>query len=405
LKRYSYTLRRLCYIWLCCHLLAGLQVHSQPATGTITVRLFGDSVVLPYDSALSIPFDSLSSSGIEAFGQQLNNAPFEPLITALSQYRQAHQLNDWLYYQLIRSVATTISPKAANYHRYTLYKWFLLCRLGYNAALRIISGNRLLLYVQSNDSIYNIPVLTSSGQQYVCLNYHDYDNVAIEQETTSRQLVKLADSYRPFSYEVSRLPEFSKAAYTTKSLRFKYKGKARAFNIVINSAIKDIFVNYPVMDFAYCFNIPLSRETYSSLMPDLKAAIAGMDERQGIDYLMHFTRYAFAFEKDAQQFGKEKRLAPEETLLYTYSDCEDRAALFFYLVKELYNLPMLTLLYPEHVTVAVQLSQAGPHTLTYKGRPYTVCEPTPQDKDLKMGQLPEPLRRAAYDIGYEYNPQ
>lgn len=369
------------------------------------IALYNDTVILPFNASVAIPFDTLSGSSVQDFYQQLSQADCQPLIAALSNYKTSHSLNDWLYYQLIRKTANTISPKAQNYHRYTLYKWFLLSQSGYDAGVRVISKNRLLFYVQSNDSIYNIPYQLVGGKQYVCLNYHDYGNVNFEQEKEHQQLIRVPYANQAFSYRVSQLPLFTNTSYISKQLHFSYGGKEYDFKIKINPVVKDIFANYPVVDFESCFNIPLSSETYQTLIPDLKAATSKMDERSGIDYLMHFTRYAFAFEKDADNFGKEKRLAPEETLLYEYSDCEDRAALFFYLVKELYNLPMITLLYPEHVTVAIQFSKSSGKTIAYKGRQYTVCEPTPQSEDLKIGQLPVSLRKAAYDVGYEYNPK
>src|SRR5690606_10914787 len=110
-----------------------------------------------------------------------------------------------------------------------------------------------------------------------------------------------------------------------------------------------IFANYPSVDFESYFNIPLSKETYGSLIPMLKQNVDGMSQKKGVDYLMRFTRYAFLYEDDEENFGKAKRLSAEETLFAQYSDCDDRAALFFYLVKEIYNLPMIAVLYPTHI--------------------------------------------------------
>ncbi|MEI9809952.1 MAG: hypothetical protein WDO16_19955 [Bacteroidota bacterium] len=78
-----------------------------------------------------------------------------------------------MYYQLIRKTAQKISPKAENYPRYTLYKWFLLTRSGYNSILTV-AGDSVLFYVQSDENIYNIPYRMKGGKQFVCLNYHDY---------------------------------------------------------------------------------------------------------------------------------------------------------------------------------------------------------------------------------------
>jgi hypothetical protein len=97
---------------------------------------------------------------------------------------------------------------------------------------------------------------------------------------------------------------------------------------------------------------------------------------------MHFTRYAFLYERDTDVFGREKRFSPEETLLYDYSDCEDRAALFFCLVKEIYNLPMIVLVYPKHVSIAVEFEKPIGQTIVYNGKKYTVCEPTPKEDFL-----------------------
>ena len=96
---------------------------------------------------------------------------------------------------------------------------------------------------------------------------------------------------------------------------------------------------------------------------------------------------------------------PEQTLVYENSDCEDRVALFFYLVKEIYNLPMIVLTYPKHVTIAVKLDKPVGKTIVYNGNKYSVCEPTPQKIDLPVGKLLPELRHSPYEIAYVYIPQ
>jgi hypothetical protein len=119
---------------------------------------------------------------------------------------------------------------------------------------------------------------------------------------------------------------------------------------------------------------------------------------------MRFTRNAFLYETDSQAYGKEKRFSPEQTLLNTYSDCDDRAASFFYLVKEIYHLPMIALLYPTHITIAVKFDKPVGNTITYNGHQYSVCEPTPQPEDLRIGQLLPELKKAHYEVAYAYEP-
>jgi len=88
-----------------------------------------------------------------------------------------------------------------------------------------------------------------------------------------------------------------------------------------------------------------------------------------------------------------------------YSDCDDRAALFFYLVKEIYNLPMIALLYPTHITMAVEFHKPVGEPIVYKGKVYSLCEPTPELEDLGIGQMSAQLKNIPYRIVYQYEPR
>jgi hypothetical protein len=378
---------------------------SQSATKDVSFDFYGDSVRFQFDSLSLIPFTSdLSEKAIEDFYAKAVEVGYSPIIKALNEYKEKNSPDDWLYYQLIRKTAQLISPKTDNYYRYTLYKWLFLVKTGYNARLNI-SRNKMLFYIQCDEKIYNIPSRMEEGKQFVCLNYHDYGNIDFDKEQFAEVNFKVPEAQNSFSYRVTQLPDFHPGNYLEKDLSFNYYQTEYHFKVKLNPQIQTIFVNYPVVDYNYYFNIPLSKETYKTLIPLLKNNIKGMNKKNGIDYLMRFTRYAFLFEKDSETFGKEKRLSPEETLLYEHSDCEDRVALFFYLVKEIYNLPMIVLVYPDHVTIAVELDKPVGNPIVYNGKKYSICEPTPQKQDLKMGQRIPSLSKVPYEIVYAYNPQ
>lgn len=356
-------------------------------------------------SKLSDLKEKLSNESIQSFYNELLQSDYESVVNSITSYRKDHKLDDWLFYQLIRRTAEHISPKAENYNRYTLYKWFLLAKSGYNTTLSI-AGDSILFYVQSNDSIYNIPCHYKNGKQFVCLNYHDYgNNIDFEKIKFTEVPIDMPEATNTFTYKITKLPDFKASDYEEKKLQFYVDQTEYDFKIKLNPEIKAIFTNYPVTDYASYFNIPISKETYSSLIPLLKKNIKGLNEKNGIDYLMRFTRYAFLFEPDSVNFGREKRLSPEQTLLYDGSDCEDRAALFFYLVKEIYDLPMLVLSYPKHITIAVKFDKPIGNPIVYNGERYTICEPTPQKEDLILGQAPPALQKISYEIVYAYTPE
>lgn len=340
---------------------------------------------------------------IQRFYNDINKTDYHLLIRQLLKYKESAKLSDWLYYQLVRKTAQQLSPKQINYNRYTLYKWYLLRKSGYDACLAM-EQNRLLFYVRSDDNIYDIPLFTLDGKQYVCLNIHDFDRQSIILENIRPLDLDVKEAEKVFTYKIEHMPAFKDMEYDVRDIGFNYGNKNFRYQVVLNKQVEQVFNNYPSVDFDIYFNIPLSNKTYSSLIPALQKDMAGMNQKNGIEYLLKFTRYAFAYKSDEQNFGKEKRLTPEQTLLNPYSDCDDRVALFFYLVKEIYNLPMIVLQFDTHVTIAVNLDKPVGKTIHYNGQEYTICEPTPQAKDLPVGQLPQEFASKPYSIMYAYHP-
>lgn len=78
-------------------------------------------------------------------------------------------------------------------------------------------------------------------------------------------------------------------------------------------------------------------------------------------------------------------MTPEEALYYEYTDCEDRSALFYYLVKELLDLPMVILKYPNHVNIAVKIDNVPGQSVIYEGNKYYVCEPSNTRDNTDVG--------------------
>ncbi len=382
-----------------------LVLPAQDKLSDIRFDFYGDTITLQTDPSFRVSFSSpISDLSIKAFNQKISSSNYQSVIKSLLAYKEELKLDDWLYYQLIRKTAQQVSPKADNYARYTLYKWFMLTRSGYDALLTI-AGDSILFYVQSNENIYNIPYCMKDGKQYVCLNYHDYGGfIDFDKEKFSEVVMPVEGAHTAFSYKVRRLPQFRPGEYLEKDIRFSYNQNDYYYRVKINPDIKTIFANYPVVDYESYFNIPLSTETYKSLIPVLKKNVKGLSVKNGVDYLMRFTRYAFIFESDTKVYGTEKRLSPEQTLLYDQSDCEDRAALFFFLVKEVYDLPMIVLAFPTHVTMAVKFNKPVGKTVLYDGEKYSVCEPTPQKIDLNVGELMPTLKDTPFEIVYAYHP-
>lgn len=338
----------------------------------------------------------------QALGNYLD-AQGGTILRQMLSIREELQLCDWLYYQLIRKVADRLAPKQADYFRYTTIKYHLLRSSGYDPML-VIGANRVLLYIRSPEPVYNLSYRMVNDQQFVCLNQHDYGF----QPGTGGPVIDVmrtgGSERRDFHYAINRMPVFPETSYETMELHFEYARRKETIRFRVNPELKSIFANYPVTDYQNQFNIPVSHETSESLLLSLRERIQGMDLRQGIGYLQQFTREAFPFARDTDIFGREKRMSPEETLLYSNSDCEDRSALFFWLVREIYDRPMVVLSYVDHVTIAVDMGEGRGHSIAYKGKSYTICEPTPQRVNLPPGRIIHGIHDRPSEISYAYEP-
>lgn len=327
----------------------------------------------------------------------------QPAVDKINLLQKELKLADWLVYQLIRRVAEQVNSKYEDYTQYTLTKFVLLSAIGFEPLI-YTSNEKILLYVKSSDTIYNLPNKRINGKQYVCLNYHDYAfQINFQIEKFYKQFNNLEQEGRDFHYNITYLPSFQKSSYLEKTIAFNYKHKLETFRVPVNTEMQDYFTNYPVTEYRYQFNIPFSEITYNTLIPELKSRVKKLTLEKGVEYLMFFVRDAFEFETDTKLFGREKRLSAEETLISSSSDCEDRSALFFSLVKEIYNLPMAILSYPEHVNVAVLLPKTKGIPVTINNQRFTICEPTPQKLKRGIGWMSKELRKEPYEIAYVYN--
>lgn len=367
-----------------------------------TLHWLGREVRLDVGPSDFPSFPVRNASDAQALGKFLD-ARGAGILGQMHAIRDEFQLCDWLYYQLVRKVADRLAPKQADYYRYTTLKYHLLRASGYDPML-VLGENRILLYVRSPDPVYNLSFRMVDDRQYVCLNQHDYGFQTGTGGPVIDVLRNDKTSGRDFHYTIDRIPEFPGTTYESLELNFEYGRKMESIRIRVNPELKSIFANYPVTDYRNQFNIPVSRETAESLLGQLRARIKGMDLHQGIAYLQQFTREAFPFARDTDVFGREKRLSPEETLIYSNSDCEDRSALFFWLVREIYNRPMVVVSYEEHVTVAVDMGEHRGHTIEYNGKAYTICEPTPQRVNLPPGRIIHGIHDRPSEISYAYEP-
>jgi len=96
-------------------------------------------------------------------------------------------------------------------------------------------------------------------------------------------------------------------------------------------------------------------------------------------------------------------MVADELFFYAFSDCEDRSALFFSLVKELLGLPMIVIAYEDHLSIAVSSTGLMGSTIAYNGKRFVFCDPTGPRLSSTIGKIPKGYENQDFKIIGAYN--
>ena len=133
----------------------------------------------------------------------------------------------------------------------------------------------------------------------------------------------------------------------------------------------------PLSCFYYYARVPLSDSAKNQLYPGLRERIKGLAKPEAAGVLLSYIQREFPYREDEKVWKRERYFYAEETLYYPFSDCEDRAILYTWLVRDLLQLPTALVYYPGHLAAAVCFGEPVPGDATLvEGKRYLICDPT-----------------------------
>jgi len=355
---------------------------------------YSQPVHIEYDPAMVITDPGpLTNAGIRKAYQQLNARPKRVLLNSLLRAKQQYQLNDFLFYKLARtSVQVVYGDVDKNAQEITLFG--LLADAGFDARLTF-RGNRIFVNVYTTEDLFEVPIIDTGGRPYANLS-------CLEGECGGRRRLYIFDERpnprgRSFGFQLHNWPALNVQA-TEKKMAFKYHGVAQNIDVTFDRTMVDIMADYPFIH-EYCYlETPLSPTLRKSLLPQLRRYLEPLDAEQRIEFIVSFTRSAFNYKEDNEYFGHSKPMVPEELFGYSFSDCEDRSALFFALVRDLLNLPMAVVAYDDHLTIAVGSNTIKGDFFEYEGQRYVFCDPTGPKNSSRIGEIPPGYENKSFQI-------
>jgi len=342
-----------------------------PKGRPITIDFFGRPVRFYYDARLRHRLASnINKNAVSDYWSTLSRADYDDLLKQLDAQKESLQLNDWAYASLIHELASGINNNRRN--ESALLSWFLLAKSGYRARIAY-NNNAVYLLVPSRQEMFEVSYFTFGGTRYYAVEFGG-DKQKLGQVYTYDG--EYPDTTKDFDMRVTPVVA-SNDKGERRHLSFTFEGKKYNIEVTYDRGRVKFFSTYPQLNLNLYFGSGVYKATATPLQKQLAAHMQGMSEQQAVNFLLRFVQTSLKYETDEQQFGEENYLFPEETLFYPYSDCEDRAVLFAWLVQSLLNLQVIGLDYPGHVATAIRFNEpvAG-DSVNYKGQRFIVADPT-----------------------------
>lgn len=392
---------RLAALLLCLLLFANTNVTNlgNPANyQNFSLPFYAQPVAITYDPGMRIANPGqLDNQSIRGAYNQLQRKPTQVLLNSLLKAKSTYALNDFLFYKLARRcVGVIYEGSSINAQEITLYK--MLVDAGFDARLTF-RGDRVFVNVYTNEELFEVPIIDTGGRPYANLS-------CLDGNCQGRQRLYIFNDQpnprgRSFGFQLRSWPTLTEQPIQ-KQLEFLFHGVGQKLEVTFDKTMVDIMEDYPFIH-EYCYlETPLSPTLAKSLLPQLRTYMHDMDEQQQLELLASFTRSAFAYKEDNEYFGRSKPMVPEELFGYNYSDCEDRSALFFALVRDLLGKPMAVVAYDDHLTVAVGSDLPG-DSFEYRGQRYVFVDPTGPRNSSRIGRIPPGYEDKNFTIIGTYN--
>ena len=334
-----------------------------------------------YGNAVKFAFDSLWKSyrltggakpeTISDFWTLMSGSKYDATIQSVNAARKELKLDDWGYVTLWRDVVSALQPERKT--EQNLLLWFFLVKSGYDVRVGYYESD-VFLFEAIKQPVYSTKYTKVNNQTYYAALASDRGNgIHAFYSYRSDYPVKLA------ALDIkSAATNFTKTVPAQRTLSFDYKGKAVKFTVPYDRRLVEYMGTFPQSEFELYFDTDGSSLLRGALLGELKKYTATMGEEEAVNFLLTFVQKAFAYKTDEEQFGYEKYFFVEESLHFAYNDCEDRSVLFAWLVHELVGIKVVGLLYPKHMTTAVELKQVSDKfaTIQHDGKRFVIADPT-----------------------------
>ena len=334
-------------------------------TKGLAVEYFGTTLYFNIDNKLKkARFYPQNRNGIiNSFGV-FASSDNEVLLHEIKEVRKSMALNDWGLYLLVQKISGKIFY---DFDDRKLFAWFVLNKLGYDTKVALNDEHVVLLSLTKQE-VYASPTYQIESKKYYMLS----------KEFTPKAIYTYEQNYpnahKALDFNLLQLPLLAQKRQKKHRI-FTLDGKIYKINYSYNKNLINFMSTYPQVSYEVYFNAPMEAQTLNDIKDSVKPYLDGKKMNFGINFLLRFVQNAFGYERDQEQFGKEKVMFAQETLYYDKSDCEDRATLYARLVKKLFGISVVGVRYENHMATALYIPIKGASVKVHSRR-YVIADPT-----------------------------
>lgn len=350
-------------------------------SSNILINFYGRQVSVHVDPKLKIKSAGVEEKQVADYFTGISKCQNETraLWVELDKVVNDFGLNEWGYFCLLRSLSERMFT---NVNDRVLFCFYMLRNEG-GFKTRLARGQEsgaltLLVAIDNSKQVYSYTyfrfndddagktqvkyyTVYGGGKANEAVYSYDY----CKQDTEKKQMcLDFKNNLNMGGCDVERTVKLTK----TEDITLPYNKAHIAYLDDVPMTVLPIY-----------FQNPVAIETQQALQRKFNEMKKDYTPTQFIAMLLNFVQNGFDYKTDEEQFGYEKYFYPEEVIGYPYSDCEDRSALFAWLVQKYTNAKVIGLQYDGHVATAVWFgddAEVKGDGFMYGGKKYYVCDPT-----------------------------
>jgi hypothetical protein len=340
---------------------------------TIKIDLYGLALEIPVDkSFINLKTEGNTEKDIANWFSKVSKTNHLSVTKYINDIMEKTNLNDWGRYLITQKIAETL---VADNQSQTLYIWFILLQSEYDVRLAR-QGENISLLIPFHQSLYEVPYITFDKQNYYLIGSTAENSIYTYEH-------KNKDFYKKFDLNFSKQAQV--APFPSKStLNFVYDNKEYNLDLEYDPILVQILSTQPQPYITTYFSSNASVYLSNSANKSIELLLANLPEQEAVNLLLRMVQTAFAYKTDTEHFGKQKFMYPDEVIHYPYTDCDDRAVLFAWLVKNYTHQKVAALLYPGHLSTAVHFPKGNPKgdKLKVEYKEFVVSDPTYINADI-----------------------